>query len=149
MSTVMVVTPLVIAHWPAIAAAVSAAAGALGFAAATEMMREFDTEPTRTEIEVENTDILEAGGTGESLVLERDGVRAEFTRDARGALRLCLEGQGLTKLQLKQLGEELIGRVTQQYVYHRVVSELAQRNMPIVQEEVLADQTVRIRVRNW
>ena len=45
-------------------------------------------------------------------------------------------------------GEEVLGRVTQQYVYHRIVSELQQHNMSIVDEEVGADQSVKIRVRN-
>jgi hypothetical protein len=60
-----------------------------------------------------------------------------------------MEGHGCSKAELKRLGEELIGRVTQQYVYHKVVTELKQRNMAIVNEEVTADRTVKIRVRNW
>jgi hypothetical protein len=39
--------------------------------------------------------------------------------------------------------------VTQQYAYHRIVTELKQRNMTIVDEHVSEDQTVKIRVRNW
>ena len=82
------------------------------------------------------------------MVVERDGITATFSRDARGALKLCMEGTGHTKSQLKQIGQELIDRVTQQYVYHRVVSELKERNMNIVNEEVASDRTVTIRVRN-
>jgi hypothetical protein len=152
MSTILVVTPIVIANWSVISAVVMGAVGTLGFTAASEAAHEEGREmgATRTEIEVENSEILEgAGGSGEEIVVEREGVRAIFTRDARGALRVCMEGQGHSKAQLKQIGEELIGRVTQQYVYHRVVSELHERNMPIVSEEVSADRTVKIRVRNW
>lgn len=152
MSTVMVITPLVIASWPAITAAVAAAVGTIGFAAMRELDR--DTEPTsaanRAEIEVEDSEVLaDAGGTAEEIVVERDGVVARFSRDARGALRVCVEGRGHSKSELKRIGEELIGRVTQQYVYHRVVTELKQRNMAIVDEQVDEDRTVRIRVRNW
>ena len=71
-----------------------------------------------------------------------------FSRDARGALKLCLEGSHLTKDQLRELGETLIGRVTQQYVYHRVISELKEREMAIVEERVAEDQTIKIRVRH-
>ena len=82
----------------------------------------------RAEIEVENSEILAgAAGTQEKLVVERDGVRAEFSRDARGALKLCLEGAHLSKAQLHALGEELMGRVTQQYAYHRIMTELKER----------------------
>lgn len=153
MSTVMVITPIIIANWPAITAAVAAAVGSIGFAAVQQDMafqQGHTSTTTREEIEVEDSDILQGvEGTAEQMVVERDGVRATFSRDARGALKLCLEGGGLSKSQLRKLGEELIGRVTQQYAYHRIVTELKQRNMTIVDEHVTADQTVKIRVRNW
>ncbi|HLJ10313.1 MAG TPA: hypothetical protein VKU82_03950 [Planctomycetaceae bacterium] len=153
MSTVLVVAPLIIANWPVITAAVTAAVGTMGFSVLNRAERErqsVDSRVTRAEIEVEDADILpEASGTCEELVVERDGVRAVFSRDVRGALRVCMEGSGHSKAELKRIGEELIGRVTQQYVYHRVVTELKQRNMAIVNEEVAADRTVKIRVRNW
>jgi hypothetical protein len=82
------------------------------------------------------------------MVVEKDGVRAVFSRGARGALRVCMEGEGYSKAELRRIGEELIGRVTQQYVYHRLVTELKERNMTIVDEEMAEDRTVKIRVRN-
>ena len=105
------------------------------------------TAVNRTEIEVEDSEILAGtAGAGENIVVERDGVRTVFSRDGRGALKLCMEGR-LGKNDLKKIGEELMGRVTQQYAYHRIVSELKQRNMTIVDEELTADRAVRIRVR--
>jgi hypothetical protein len=122
----------------------------MGFSIATAGARESRTQSTnRTEIEVDDSEILGgATGTEQSLVVERDGVRATFSRDARGALKVCMEGNA-SKNELKRIGEELLGRVTQQYAYHRIVSELKQRNMTIVDEELQADQAVRIRVRNF
>jgi hypothetical protein len=155
MSTVMVITPILIANWPAITAAVAAAVGAMGFAAAHEgdissgVTAEI-SGTNREEIEVDDSEVLaSAVGTDEKIIVERDGVKATFSRDARGQLRLCLEGGGLTKHQLRELGEELIGRVTQQYAYHRIVTELKHKNMTIVDEQLTSDQTVKIRVRNW
>lgn len=152
MSTVMVVAPLVIANWSAISAAVVGAVGIMGFSTVNEAVAASRQvrQPNRAEIELEESEILDGtGGSGEENVVERDDVRAIFTRDARGALKVCVEGHGRTKSELKQIGEELIGRVTQQYVYHRVVTELGNRNMTIVHEEVTEDRTVKIRVRNW
>ena len=152
MSTVMVITPILIANWPAITAAVTAAVGAMGFASLqdAESQMAAGVSTNREEIEVEDSEILQGtAGMNESIVVMRDGIRATFSRDARGALRLCLEGGGLSKSELRKLGDELIGRVTQQYAYHRIVTELKQRNMTIVDEQVTADQTVKIRVRNW
>jgi hypothetical protein len=153
MSTVMVITPILIANWPAITAAVAAAVGTMGFASIQEghvSTGASGRTASREEIEVEDSEILEtAAGTAEQIVVERDGVRATFSRDARGALRVCMEGGALSKAQLRKLGNELIGRVTQQYAYHRIVTELKQKNMTIVDEQVTKDQTVKIRVRNW
>lgn len=153
MSTVLVVTPIVIAHWPAIAAAVSAAMATAGF---TVMQQEaslslsHDSSLTREEIEVDDSEVLDdAVGTDQKIVVERDGVRATFSRDPRGGLRLCMEGRHLSKSQLRKLGEELLGRVTQQYAYHRIVTELKNRNMTIVDEQMTENQSVKIRVRNW
>jgi len=152
MSTVVVLTPIIISQWPAITAAIAAAVGAMGFTAAGSSSlgsREAATLE-RAEIEVTDSEILAAtAGTEQTVVVERDGIRAVFSRDVRGALKVCMEGRGHSKAQLKQIGEELIERVTQQYVYHRIVSELKERNMTIVDEEVEADRTVRIRVRNF
>jgi hypothetical protein len=161
MSSVIVLTPIIIAGWPAITAAITAAVGAMGFSAASAVtagVREglrasgdaAASTMARAEIDVADSEILAATqGTEQSIVVERDGIRATFSRDARGALKVCMEGRGYSKAQLKQIGEELIERVTQQYAYHRIVTELKERNMTIVDEEVDADRTVRIRVRNF
>lgn len=152
MSTVIVLAPLIVAGWPAITAAVTAAVATMGFSVARAGVasQQFASTESRTEIEVENSEVLQgAAGTGQEIVVERDGVRATFTRDPRGALKICMEGKGHSKSDLKKIGEELLGRVTQQYVYHRIVTELKERNMSIVDEEVAKDRTVKIRVRNF
>jgi hypothetical protein len=88
MSTIIVMTPLIIAHWPAITAAVTAAISTMGFAvardAAAELRGQTRTQTkTKEEIEVDNSEILaDAAGRGEEIVVEREGVRATFTRDA-------------------------------------------------------------------
>jgi hypothetical protein len=153
MSAVVVVTPIVVASWPVITAAISAAIGTLGFSIVQNAEH---IEPnlharrrTRTEIDVADSEILAgSAGLAEELVVERDGLRAIFSRDERGALKLCLEGEGFSKSQLREIGEELIGRVTQQFVYHRVMSELKERRMHVVEEEMTQDRTIKIRVRN-
>ena len=152
MSTVIVLAPIIIASWPAISAAVAAAVGTMGFTVAratTAAQAAQANAMERAEIEVPESEVLESSvGTGEEIVVERDGVRALFSRDARGGLKVCVEGRGRSKAELRKIGEDLLGRVTQQYVYHRIVTELKDRNMAIVDEEVAPDRTVKIRVRN-
>ncbi len=153
MSSVIVLAPIIVAGWPVITAAVTAAIGTMGFAVARASVPEqrlHADEMTRTEIEVEDSEVLQdTAGTAQEIVVERDGIRAIFSRDARGALKVCMEGKGYSKSELKKVGEELLGRVTQQYVYHRIVTELKDRNMSIVDEEMTQDRTVKIRVRNY
>lgn len=153
MSTVLVVTPILITNWPIIAAAVTAAVGSMGFTAVQEAASHNSAVAsgvTREVIEVEDSEIMpSAVATGERMVVERDGVRATFSRDAHGGLQICMEGRGVSKSELRALGDELLGRVTQQYAYHRIVTELKNRNMTIVDEQMTEQQSVKIRVRNW
>jgi len=156
MSTVLIVAPIVVASWPVITAAVTAAIGTLGFTLARAELNASVSQQSQTKtsnrevIEVEESEIL-AGATGvaQQLVVERDGVRATFSRDARGALKLCVEGSHLSKSQLRAVGEELIGAVTQQYAYHRIMTELKERNLTVVDEEMTTERSVKIRVRNF
>jgi hypothetical protein len=153
MSTIIVVAPLIIGGWPAITAAVTAAVASMGFAAVKEGLvaqKQLQQSKNREEIEVEDSEILQdAAGTGQEIVVEREGLRAKFSRDARGALRVCVEGEGFSKSELRRIGREMIDRVTQQYVYHRLMTELRDRNVTVVDEQVAEDRTVKIRVRNW
>jgi hypothetical protein len=152
MSSVVVVTPLIIAGWPVITAAVTAAIGTMGFSvlpARAAPEKAVVKTTNRAEIDVEDSQVLKEAAVIESpLIVEREGVRATFSRDERGALKLCIEGDGLSKQQLREIGEELMGRVTQQYAYNRIITELQQRNMTVVDEEVDANRTVKIRVRH-
>src|SRR5262245_46139529 len=112
MSSVVVVTPLIIANWSVISSAVIAAAGTLGFTRASEVGRNrgllLGSGITREEIEVENSEVLaDAAGTAETMVIEKDGIKATFSRDHRGALKVCMEGAGYSKAQLREYGETL------------------------------------------
>jgi hypothetical protein len=151
MSSVIVITPIIIASWPVMSAAVMAAVGSVGFSVARGAVkgesRSMATSQVRAEIELEESEILQ-NAAGETIAVERDGMVATFSRDARGSLKLCMEGEGHSKAELERVGRELADRVTQQYVYHRVVSELKERHMSIVDENVSADRTVTLRVRN-
>jgi Protein of unknown function (DUF1257) len=153
MSCVVVITPVLIASWPVMSAAVTAAVGSLGFAivrnaSASQAVQSTAKTRTKAEIEVADSEILQEAASSQTIVVEREGIKATFSRDARGSLKVCLDGEGYSKAELKRVGEELVERVTQQYVYHRVVTELKERKMNIVEEEVAADRTVTIRVRN-
>lgn len=153
MSTVLVVAPIVVANWSVITAAVSAAIATTGFTAIQNSVTDLRSQgktKTRETIEVDNSEVLnDSFGTDESIIVQRDGITATFKRDSSGALQLCMEGEHVTKSQLRAIGEELLGRVTQQYAYHRIVSELKNRGLTIAHEEMTESESVKIRVRNW
>ena len=153
MSTVVVVAPILIGSWSVLSAAIVAAMTSMGYSIcheANQHKQEQESTQNKAEIELEESEILgEITGVEQEIVVQNAGVTATFTRDERGSLKVCVEGKGYSKSQLKEIGEELIGRVTQQYVYHKVVSEMKEQHMTIVHEEMDEDRTVRIRVRNF
>lgn len=153
MCTIVCLAPIIIVSWPIMAAVVVAAAGTMGFTVGQDVAASAKaTTHTKVceEIEVQESEILPSiDGTDEQLVVEREGVRAVFGRDGRGALRVSMQGHGVSRAELRRIGEELIGRVTQQYVYNRIMTEMKQRNMTVVEEEVTEDRAVRIHLRNW
>ncbi len=96
MSTVLVVTPLVVASWPLMSAAITAAVGTMGFAAAQNQgprARQIIDPKIRAEIELEDSEILAgSAGDGEQMIVGRDGIRAVFSRDARAPSSCASKG---------------------------------------------------------
>jgi hypothetical protein len=160
MSTICIVAPVIITGWPLITPAITAAVLALGYAVAADGVHTMNeclqddeeylaNKQVSEEIIIENSEILaDAHTRGETLTVVKDNIKATFHRDARGTLRLTIDAVGLSKMEIRKIGEELIGRVTQQYAYNRLMTEMKERGMVIVEETVEEDDTVKIRVRN-
>ena len=164
MSTICIIAPVIVTGWPLITAAVTASVTTLGYAVAADNAQiieeclqdneEYEKEylankRTSEVITVENSEILaNAHSRGETMTVVKDNIKATFHRDVRGALRLTIDAVGLSKAEIRKIGDELIGRVTQQYAYNRLMTEMKERGMVIVEETVEEDDTVKIRVRN-
>jgi hypothetical protein len=149
MSAVVVLTPIVIASWPAISAAVAGAAAAMQFSSCAEGLHEKEqAQPTTVECDIEEAEIVGAElQRGETITLERDGVTVEVGRDARGRCVVRARGFGQSKRKLQQIADEISGRIVQQFVYNKLMTELKGRDFTIVEQERLADESVRVRVR--
>ncbi len=149
MSAVIVLTPLVVASWPAISAAIMGAVAGMGFAVqGSTLHEEKRTSRKKVETEIDNSEIVADGmAPTEKIIVQRAGVTIEFGQDERGRCTVCVSGAGQSKKQLKEIGEEVAGRIVQQFAYHKLVTELKNRNYSVVDEEVLADQSVRLRIR--
>lgn len=155
MSTVLVLTPVIISSWPAIAAAAVGAASALGFAmrqVAKEALQEGQAGETmqNVELELDNSEILAQGlATDQKIVLTKGNVEIVVERDARGRCKVCASGVGRTKAELKQTAEQFAQKLSQCFIYDKVMRELKQKNFQVVNEEVMHDESIRIHVRRW
>jgi hypothetical protein len=153
MSVVCILTPVVIAAWPAFSAAVVAAAASLGYTVVEEGNLqdaiELSTEK-RIHVEIGQSELVtDTLGRDRKLTVTRDGVSITFSRDARGKASLCVTGSGQSEAELRQLGEALAQRVVQHYVHQRIMKEMSDRGFLVVEEETTQDQSIRIKVRHW
>ncbi|HEX3626225.1 MAG TPA: DUF1257 domain-containing protein [Verrucomicrobiae bacterium] len=156
MSCVCILTPVVIAAWPAFSAAVVAAATSLGYQVATEASNAKRIATTtqnpagKVQLEIENSEVVTNQlGRDQRIVVTKDGVTITFSRDARGKASLCVTGQGHDKEELKALGQELSQAVVQQYVYQKLMDEMRARGFNVIQEETNADRSIHLKVRHW
>jgi hypothetical protein len=156
MSFSLVLAPVVIASWPAITAAVAEAAAAMGLAVkgnasvsnnvpAQQQLKERSVEVTMTDSEVLSENIA----TGQEIVLTKRMIEIRVHRDEQGCCRVCAKGIGHTEAELKAIAEEFTQKMTQIYMYNRVVTELKAKGFQMVNEEQMDDQAIRIHVRRW
>src|SRR5688500_16008048 len=152
MSCVCVLTPVLMAAWPALIAAGVSAAASLGYevVAARKSHPIEGHQPLEVKLEVPQSEIVtEQLGRDQRMSVTREGVTVTFSPDARGKAEACVTGDGYSKEQLRALGEELSGRVVQQYVYQRLMSEIRARQFVVVEEETDSNRSIRLKVRHW
>jgi hypothetical protein len=140
--------------WPAFSAAVVAAAGSLGYQVAAGARREMrgETAPGKAgvQLEIERSEVVTGQlGRDQRIAVTREGVTVTFSRDARGKASLCVTGSGKTDADLRSRGEELSQAVVQQYVYRKLMDDMRARGYNVVEEEVNADRSIRLKVRHW
>lgn len=148
MSAVCVLTPIVISSWPTISAAVFGAAASLGFVVKPEQIQADAPRKRSVETEVPNSEVVgEAMGPSQKIVIQRDDITIEFGQNDRGACTVCVTAEGRDERELRKIGEEVAGRVVQQFAYHKLMSELKARKFTIVGEQMLTDDSVHVRIR--
>lgn len=150
MSCVIVMTVALPTAGPAliglISAAVAAAGASLGLTL-IEGTEDAEAASTAVDLCVNNIEEVASGmSPGQKTAFRGDGVKVTFYLDELGRGAVRVEGSR-SEAELRELGETMAKRVVQQYAYHRLVGEMRERNMNIVEEEVEADGTVRMLVR--
>ena len=156
MSCVCILTPVVIAAWPAFSAAVAAAATSLGYSIVEEGLRQSQTNQVnevgerKVSLEIAQSEIVTNQlGRDQQIKVTRAGVTVTFSRDPRGRAAICVTGPGHSDEELRTLGEELSQRVVQKYVYQRLTEEMKARQFLVVEEEVDENNAIRLKVRHW
>ena len=156
MSCVCILTPVVIAAWPAFSAAVVAAATSLGYTIVQEGIQQSQTSKVsetgerKVNLEIEQSEIVTNQlGRDQSIKVIRGSVTVTFSRDARGKASICVTGPGHSDEELRAIGEELSQRVVQKYVHRRLMDEIRARQFVIVEEEVDENNAIRLKVRHW
>ncbi len=155
MSCVCILTPVVIAAWPAFSAAVVAAATSLGYQVVSEVNKNSRAivapkQAGTVSLEIAQSELVTNQlGRDQRLAVTRDGVTVLFSRDSRGKASLCVSGEGYNDEALRALGQELSGRVVQQYVYQKLMDEMKTRGFVVVEEETTQTQAIRLKIRHW
>jgi ABC-type transporter MlaC component len=150
MGVTLILAPVVIASWPAISAAVVGAAAAMGMVAkesVKESVKNEQTESERIEIAVSDQAVIQNIRFEQQMTITKGSITLTIKRDIRGRCVVCAEGRGHTKAQLKQMAEEFSQKLTQCFVYNKVVTELKAKGFGIVNEETMNDASIRIHVR--
>jgi len=154
MSAILILTPVVIGGWPVIAAAVAGAASAMGLIV-SESVKETVKESQRdvernVEVELSDSEVLaESMATDQEIVLTKGTIELRVKRDERGRCSVCAKGTGHNEAELKHIAKEFTQRLTQCFVYDKVVRELKKKEFQVINEEVMEDESIRIHVRRW
>jgi hypothetical protein len=154
MSAVIILTPVIIANWATIAAAVAGAASAIGLVVKETVKQDIAQQVQATEqtveVELAHSEIIAKNlALEKEIVLTKGDIEIRVGRDERGRCKVCVKGKGRTKAELKQIAEEFSQKMTQCFVYNRVATELKNKGFQMVNEEVMDDQSIRINVRRW
>jgi hypothetical protein len=151
MSVTVVIVPVVVASWPTILPALAAAAGALGFRKLQEERRvnqDRRTADQTASVPIKNCELVgEELGAGQSMEVEKEGVRVRFSVDDKGHCKVAVTGAGHSKSELHVIGQEMADKVVQMVTYHRLMNEANGQGFELVNEEVDEQGAIRIRLR--
>lgn len=158
MSVIFIVAPAVAIGWPVLCSSIAGAAAVLGFTlesaacaaeGAAHSQKDMEQQ-TGIDLALDGSDIVSESMKRESEFAITNGeVTATFRRAADGHCTVHVSGQNKTDAELQSIGQEILGRVTQQYAYNKVVTELKKQGFAIADEEMTTDQAVRLRVRKY
>ena len=78
--------------------------------------------------------------------LKRSG---DYRAHKRGKFFISVSGKGKTTKELQSIGNDMKDRITQQFVYNKVVSGLKEKGYVMVGEELEGNHTVHVLLRRF
>ena len=150
MGAIVVLTPVLVAAWPAVSASVLGAAAALGFLQAAGGAPKTVQREECVTLDVKGSQVVTDGlALDERLTFVKDDVTVTFARDARGKCHVDARAAGRTHAELETIGRDFTQQVIQQYAYHRLMEELSRQSFAVVDQEIGADRTIHVQVRRF
>ena len=148
MSGVFVMAPVLVAA-PVVMTAATAVAATMGFTLAVQavMTEETADEYNKAELDIDSKGLTQLVNEQGSLVLTRGDATIRFFA-GKGRCQMHVIGKA-SEAELEALGQEVIDKMTQQYAYHRVMTDLKSRGFAAVEETQDEDGTIRLRLRRW
>lgn len=147
--------PILMGSSTLISNAVVSVAASLGYSTAGTILNDMLATPKKVEqktvvIPFENSEIFQ-DQPGEKRILgfNKDGVSVILSNNERGKYSFKITGSGKTIEELKALGNDMKERVTQQFVYNKVVSGLREKGYVMVGEKLEDEGCVHVVLRRF
>lgn len=160
---IFVITPLIGWSLPALTPLILAAGAAYGYKRLTgrgendwlmgRLTREMETmRKVSLPLDEVVTDVVgEEVGRDERLVFEKDALRLIFRRNARGKFFVDVLGpRNRTERSLQKEARQFADELVRQFVYSRVVTEMEERGLNVVAEQVEEESgDIILDLRRW
>ena len=95
------------------------------------------TESALSELVAERCELTFAG----------DAVSVTVRRDIRGRISVTAHGEGLTRAEVADRAEAVLGRIRQQLAYRQIMQKMKSHGFAVSTESQQADGTVRVHIR--
>ncbi len=149
MCSVIVIVPVIVA-WPFFMAAASSVALRLGYHLQKEQIEETEETRQKVEVDVKDSNILsESMIYEETFTIQAGDVDVTFMKTPRGKVKMVVTGDNHSHEELREIGNDILDKVTQQYTLTKVKKELESRGFEINEEENLKDGSVKLNVTRW
>lgn len=150
--------PLIIGSLPILANAAVKVATTLGFSLVSttgtsllqnKLNKDNQVEQETVVIPFENSELFNQEMEKKELCFDKEGMAIRLSANERGKYSLQITGTGKTKAELLNIGQDMKERITQQYIYHKVMTGLKEKGYVMVGEELEADRAVHVVVRRF